>query len=388
MAGLRDDITAAGTVEATGARRHVLGRIADLLDRNGISVDDVGAVRRVSLYQSVTKDADGEPLVHDLTAVQLSPKWADGPAWPPVQPAPPVRVVGGRTSKTAATTPTAVILPDMQVGYYRGADGELEATHDERALAVAIAVLRDARPSLVVLVGDNLDLPEMGKYRTTPAYRQTMQAAIDRAAGIAAEIRAAAGPDARIVWLAGNHEERLPRYILDNAAAAFGLRQGNTPDGWPVMSVPHLCRLDEVGVEYLAGYPASQVWITPTLRVIHGDRVASGGSTAHKYLGAGDPVSVIYGHIHRIETAFRTRVGHDGARTVLAASPGCLARIDGAVPSVKGGVDVDGRPLVRFEDWQQGLAVVPFDPDSGRFAYEQVAILDGCAWWRGKVYSA
>jgi len=55
---------------------------------------------------------------------------------------------------------------------------------------------------------------------------------------------------------------------------------------------------------------------------------------------------------------------------------------------VKGGVDVDGRPLVRFEDWQQGLAVVPFDPDSGRFAYEQVAILDGCAWWRGKVYSA
>lgn len=387
MAGLRDDITAA-TVDATGARRNVLGRIAELLDRNGISVDDVGAVRRVSLYQSVTKGADGEPLIHDLTAVQLSPKWAEGPAWPPVQPAPPIRVTAGKGTRTPATTSTAVVLPDMQVGYYRGADGELVATHDERALAVALAVLKDARPSLVVLVGDNLDLPEMGKYRTTPAYRQTMQAAIDRAAGIAAEVRAAAGPDARIVWLAGNHEERLPRYILDNAAAAFGLRQGNTPEGWPVMSVPHLCRLDDSRVEYLAGYPASHVWITPTLRVIHGDRVNSGGSTAHKYLNAGDSTSVIYGHIHRIETAYRTRVTHDGPRTVLAASPGCLARIDGAVPSVKGGVDVDGRPLVRFEDWQQGLAVVPFDPVSGRFTYEQVAILDGCAWWRGKVYAA
>jgi predicted phosphodiesterase len=387
VAGLRDDITTAAA-DSTAARRNMLGRIADLLDRNGISVDDVGAVRRVSLYQSVTKDADGEPAVHDLTAVQLSPKWADGPAWPPVQPAPPIRVTAGKGSRTAAVTSTAVVLPDMQVGYYRGADGEMVATHDERALAVALAVLKDARPSLVVLVGDNLDLPEMGKYRTTPAYRQTMQAAIDRAAGIAAEVRAAAGPTARIVWLAGNHEERLPRYILDNAAAAFGLRQGNTPEGWPVMSVPHLCRLDDSAVEYLAGYPASQVWITPTLRVIHGDRVNSGGSTAHKYLNAGDPTSVIYGHIHRIEAAYRTRVTHDGPRTVLAASPGCLARIDGAVPSVKGGVDVDGRPLVRFEDWQQGLAVVPFDPVSGRFTYEQVPILDGCAWWRGKVYAA
>ena len=37
-----------------------LGRIADLLDRNGIGVDEVGRISRVSLYQSLTKNADGE----------------------------------------------------------------------------------------------------------------------------------------------------------------------------------------------------------------------------------------------------------------------------------------------------------------------------------------
>ena len=64
-------------------------------------------------------------------------------------------------------------------------------------------------------------------------------------------------PRAKIVWLAGNHEERLPNYLMDNARAAFGLHQAGDTEGWPVLSVPHLCRFEEQGVEYLPGYPAS-----------------------------------------------------------------------------------------------------------------------------------
>ena len=98
---------------------------------------------------------------------------------------------------------------------------------------------------------------------------------------------------------------------------------------------------------------------------------------------------MIYGHIHRIETAFKTREDFDGPRTIMAASPGCLARIDGAIPSTKGGVDLDGRPLVRYENWQQGLGVVTFE-DTGehKFAYEVIPIYDGWAMYHGKEYSA
>jgi hypothetical protein len=201
---------------------------------------------------------------------------------------------------------------------------------------------------------------------------------------LCAELRRAA-PNARIVWLAGNHEERLPNYVLDNAKAAFGLRRGNTPQSWPVLSVPFLCRFDDFGVEFLPGYPASAFWINQRLRVIHGDRAKSNGSTVHGYL-ANEKTSVICGHIHRREWAERTREDHDGPRTTLAASPGCLARIDGAVPSTKGGTDLDGRPLTRHEDWQQGAAVVRYHAD-GRFAYEQVAIHDGWALYNGKEYT-
>lgn len=225
----------------------------------------------------------------------------------------------------------------------------------------------------------------MGKYITYPAYAQTTQATIDRATTLCAELRNAA-PHARIIWLAGNHEERMPKFLVMNAAAAYGLRQGGAPDSWPVLSVPFLCRMDDFKIEYRPGYPASDFWVNEKLRIIHGDKVKSSGSTAHMYLNA-EKTSVIYGHIHRIEMAFKTREDYDGPRTIMAASPGCLARIDGAIPSTKGGVDLDGRPLTRYENWQQGLAVVKYEEKGEhKFTYDNITIYGGWAMYQGKEY--
>lgn len=377
--------------QPTPGKGQVLGKIAELLDRNGIDVDEIGRIQRVNVWQGFHKNADGEAEVVDLVGVQLLPGWADGPQWPVVQPAPPVRLPARKTvERKRSGWSTAVILPDMQVGYFRTVANDLEPIHDEAAITVALAAVRRIDPDLVVLVGDNLDAAELGKYRTTPAYQRTTQAAIDRLGLLAAQLRNVA-PHARIVWLAGNHEERLPNYILDNAVAAYGLRRANRPESWPVLSVPYLCHFDDHGIEFLPGYPASSLWINDRLRVIHGDKVASGGSTAHKYL-ATEKVSVIYGHIHRREYGARTREDRDGPKEIMAASPGCLARIDGAVPSTKGGVDLDGRPLTRVEDWQQGFAVVRYEEGDGRFTYDNVAIhSDGPTRWalyEGREYQA
>jgi hypothetical protein len=180
----------------------------------------------------------------------------------------------------------------------------------------------------------------------------------------------------------------MPKYLLVNAVAAYGIRKGNTPDSWPVLTVPYLARMDDFGVEYRPGYPASDFWINEKLRIIHGDRVKSSGSTAHIYLNS-EKTSVIYGHIHRIETAFKTREDFDGSRTTMAASPGCLARIDGAVPSTKGGVDLDGRPLVRYENWQQGVGIVTYETTGQhKFFYEVTPIYNGWAIYKDKEYFA
>lgn len=305
------------------------------------------------------------------------------PQWPVIKQSPKVTIPRNRTKPVESEMKRCVVLPDAQIGYFRNRKGKLEPTHDEKAIALALEITRMVRPDTVVLVGDNLDLPELSKYRITPAYQQTTQESIDRAAIFCAQVRDAA-PHARIVWLAGNHEERLPNHILDNARAAFGLRRGNIPDNWPVLSVPYLCRMDDFGVEYHPGYPANHIWLNSKIRIIHGNKVKSSGSTAHMYL-ANEKHSVIFGHIHRIETAYKTREDYDGPRTIMAASPGCLARIDGAVPSTKQGMDIDGRPLVSHENWQQGLAIVEYETTGRqRFTYECIPIFDGTANYRGK----
>lgn len=378
MASLSDDL---GTPPA----KATLGKIAELLNRNNIDVEEVGSIKRVSLYQSLTKNDLGQAEVHDLMGIQFNPKWAEGPEWPVVQPGPSIKLpVRKVTQSNTEGYKVAVILPDMQIGYYRNADGSLEPTHDEEALSISMAIIKKLRPDRIIMVGDNLDFPEFGKYRLSPAYAITTQASIDRATTLCAELRAAA-PEAVIDWISGNHEERLVNFILDNAKVSFGLRRGNTPDSWPCLSVPYLCRFNDYGVNYVAGYPAGQVWINQRLKVIHGNKVRSNGSTAHAYLND-SKVSVIYGHIHRREWAERSREDWDGAKTIMAASPGTLARCDGAVPSTKGGMDLDGRPMTIVEDWQQGLAVVSYEDGEGAFWYEQIPIHNKTAFFRGKVY--
>ncbi|CAB4155401.1 Calcineurin-like phosphoesterase domain, ApaH type [uncultured Caudovirales phage] len=386
---LKDNLQKIVSEESKVDSRHkILGSIAELLEKKNIDISEIGDIKKVSIYQSLIKDENGDAQIHDLTAIQFSPSWEEGPKWPVVQQGPQIQLQKTTTKpKEASGFKTCVVVPDIQFGFYRNFDGTLEPTHDEKCISILISMIKSIKPDIIVCVGDNLDLPEMGKYVTYPAYAQTTQASIDRATMFCAQMRNAA-PDSRIVWLAGNHEERMPKYLVQNAGAAYGLRKGNTPESWPVLSVPYLCRMDEYKIEYKPGYPAADFWINNKLRIIHGDRVKSGGSTAHVYLN-NEKTSVIYGHIHRIETAFKTREDFDGPRTIMAASPGCLARIDGAIPSTRGGVDLDGRPLTRYENWQQGVGIVTYEDDNEhKFSYEVATIYDGWTMFRGKEYKA
>lgn len=357
----------------------VLDALAAHLEASGISIEEVGRISKLGGYQSIAKlrDADGvdELVKSDLFKWEIAPSFDAGPEWAPVDRGPAVKIPKPtKPTKTSDGWRVAVVWPDTQIGYFRGLDGELVATHDEAAIDVALSIVADVNPDEILRVGDDLDLPELGKYRVSPAFAGTTQASIDRATVLGAEQRAAA-PGARIVWLAGNHEERLSNYVLDNARAAFGLRAGRfadeAPSAWPVFSVPYLCRLDEFGIEFRPGFPASDFQLVPSFRIVHGLHVTSNGSTASKYL-AREKSSVAFGHIHRREYAARTFKSDGVAREIFAASPGCLARIDGAVPSTKGATDLDGRPVFVVEDWQQGIGLVHYRDDVA--IYENVEI--------------
>lgn len=327
-----------------------------------------------------------------VTVTPTEPKFS----WQPASSAPPIVLKypsGKPVPRRSSEWKTAVILPDPQIGY-RSFEDVLDPFHDEQAMDVALQIIqllqRDTGVDKIVNLGDFLDLPAQGKYEQEPAFAFTTQYAIDRGARFLAEQRLHA-PDAHIVVLEGNHDRRMQKFISINAQSALGLRRAKISDEdaqLPVMTLPYLLRMDEMNIEYIDAYPAGVHWINPRFRAIHGDKVRSNGSTASAVVNENPHFSTVFGHIHRVEQQGK-RVPRPGGGSLLSysVSPGCLCRIDGAVPSVRGSVGMDGRPAVVTENWQQGLAIITYldepDPDDMEYV-ELLTIHQGRTLFRGQ----
>lgn len=284
---------------------------------------------------------------------------------------------------------TAVILPDPQFGY-RNVNGTLDPFHDPRALDVALQILAltrsDTRVDRVVNLGDFLDLPAHSRYDQHANWQQTTQAAIDAGHEFLAQQRATV-PDSEIVVLEGNHDKRISDTVLRFNMASAGLKRANMPSDWPTLTAPFLLRTDDLTVQWLDGYPARKYWLNDWIKCVHGSIVRSGGSTASAYARS-DRTSTIFGHIHRIEVHHTTQQDRHGPVRMFAATPGCLCRVDGAVPGVKGAVDLSGRPLTNWEDWQQGVLVLRYLDNDPRYVLDTIHIQDGWAMWAGQEVTA
>lgn len=284
---------------------------------------------------------------------------------------------------------TAVILPDPQFGY-RSVAGHLDPFHDPAAIDVALKILasvaQDSRVDVVVNLGDFLDLPAHSRYDQHQSWQQTTQAAIDDGHLFLARQRAIV-PSSQIVVLEGNHDKRIADTVMKFNMASAGLKRANMPNDWPAMTAPFLLRTDDLKVEWLDGYPARKFWLNDWIKCVHGSIVRSSASTASAY-ARGDRTSTIFGHIHRIEVHHTTQQDRYGPVRMFAATPGCLCRVDGAVPGVKGAMDLSGRPLVNYEDWQQGMIVLRYTDNDPKYSLETIHIQNGWAMWAGQEFAA
>jgi predicted phosphodiesterase len=310
------------------------------------------------------------------------------PLWPVIQPATPVKVKVGVLPSKPARNGLRMSLKgaDTQIGY-RVLEGSVEEFHDSRAMDIFIQVARDEQPEEIVILGDFLDLPSQGRFAQEAAFARTTQLAINEGHKFLASLRAVA-PNARIILIEGNHDKRMQNFIELNAVAAFGLKRANMPEEWPVMSLPYLLRLDEIGVEYMDAYPAAVYWDDDNTRNIHGTRANSNGSTMAQYSKDLPHLNTWAGHTHRAEVIYKTVMGPRGdAIESYSANPGCLCKTDGTVPSVKGSIHADGSSARVVEDWQAGFGVNLYD-SKGQTWPHVYRIKDGRALYNGKVYTA
>lgn len=287
---------------------------------------------------------------------------SSAPEWPVIQPAEPVNVViGDRPAKPVRGMKLALKGADTQIGFRRLADGTLDPFHDDAAMAVFVDAAVKMQPDKIQILGDFLDLASQGRFAQEASFAQTTQESLNRGHQFLATLRAAC-PDAEIVVIEGNHDKRMQNFIEANAVAAFGLKRAGLPDSWPVMSLPYLLRLDELNVQYVDAYPAATDWDNDTTRNIHGTKANSRGSTTSQYVFELPHLNTWAGHTHRVEVTYRSVMGARGeAVESYSANPGCLCRVDGAVPSVNGAIGADGTAARIVENWQQGFGLAYYN---------------------------
>jgi hypothetical protein len=248
--------------------------------------------------------------------------------------------------------------------------------HDEDLIAAACAWLADEQPTDGILNGDIVNFDAVSRYKTNP-YKtvETINACLKAACNVLWRI-VTASPGTRWKLGPGNHENRLPDWIMAKAPEFWGVRPGGDEafDEWH--SLRNLLLLDKFGIELHPNpYPDADWAITPKFVVTHGDHVRSkSGNSAHAALDKSDH-SFAQGHDHRLAQVFRTKWKPDGTPAVhVGVQAGCMAR-----------VDATGLGYAKKPDWQQGFAYVTTWPD-GLFSAQLAVFVDGALMIGDKRY--
>ena len=266
----------------------------------------------------------------------------------------------------------AVIVPDLQAGFaWRNRYTYLEPMHDRKAMDAVLGLIREVNPHYVVLLGDMVDFaPWSTRFPRKPEYKQTTQPTIDELYWWLAEIRSAA-PGAKIVYMAGNHEERMTKAMVEKLAEATYLTKAFSES--PALSIRNLLRLDDLDIEYVGPYGADW-WLWDRVRINHGTKVRSGGGATATAIAKTARWSEVYGHVHKVELMQKTFHGPFGRNVITAMSPGCLCRVDGTVPGVS-----------QNPDWQQGCGIATLDEDTEQVHMQVLPIYEGSLVWDGRV---
>jgi len=371
------EATAAGNELQLESRGNRVRTLQDLLSeaRVDLSLWRVDTYK-VNTWESASKIGD-DIVVTPLWQVKanLVKIVADEQRFPAVQPVSihpaPVKI----PKPTRRKMKTCMVVPDSQNGYRRDFEtGFLDPMHDRLAWDLIIQMAAESKPDVIVILGDMLDLADWSdKYVAGPDMYYTTQPTIIELSWWLSQLRAAS-PSAEIVYLEGNHEQRMDRAILKHIPSAYGLKSANGDQ--VALSVPTLLDLDRLNIKYIDGYPDCEYWLTDNVKFTHGTVVRQGGGKTSSEVIKKSQVTQGFGHIHRLELSGKTVHDRGGSRCVYAFSPGTICRLDGVVPGFK-----------KLNDWQQGAAFVHYMDDASEHRVELVPINEGRAIWRGVLMS-
>lgn len=214
---------------------------------------------------------------------------------------------------------------------------------------------RDVKPAEVIIGGDFLEMESCSAHGGKARLPMLME---DVKAGKKAlrELRAAC-PKAKITYLEGNHETRLTRKVIADAAELDG-----------ALTVPALLDLKSLDIEWV---PYGKVVVRGKIGFVHGFLTTKHHAAAHL---ARYKRSISYGHTHKPQVFTEGNVNANGDNAVIGAfGQPCLRTLD---PEW-----MQGQPA----GWVNGWGAF-YIHENGFFTPYQILLNGGQFVWAGKTY--
>jgi UDP-2,3-diacylglucosamine pyrophosphatase LpxH len=213
------------------------------------------------------------------------------------------------------------------------------------------------RPDHVVILGDFADFYGVSSHSKDPNRALKLKEEIEDVKTALDQVIALGAKNN--VFVAGNHEDRLERYLRDRAPELFNF-----------ISIPKILELKEKGFKYT---PYKQAYKIGKLNVTHDTGVA--GKYAHYKALETFQHNIIIGHTHRIGYAVE---GDAQGQRHLCAQLGWLGDVNE--------IDYMHQTKARKE-WSLGFGTGHMDTKTGVVYVTPIPIINGTVLLEGKIIS-
>lgn len=173
----------------------------------------------------------------------------------------------------------ALVIPDCHIPY-----------HDKRAYNLMLSVAQDVDPDEIVILGDFADFYSVSSHGRDAAVREQL---IDEVYVVVEKLKEINKlfPKAKKVYIEGNHEYRLARYI--NATC---------PDLYGVVDLRIILELGVLNWHFVPYGPTQKYHVLGSKLIARHEPLAGGKHVAQNTVEKAMH-SVIFGHTHRIQEA-------------------------------------------------------------------------------------
>lgn len=215
---------------------------------------------------------------------------------------------------------------------------------DKSAYGLALKVIKDLKPDLIFLGGDIADFYSISHYNKDPARKLTLQQDLNYIHEELAKLRKLC-PKADIVYLSGNHEQRLEKFLASKAEELSSLE---------ALELRNLLKLESLNIKWVQNGTRVKIG---KLWHLHGNEVAGGGTNIAQSKFSKLNANVIFGHHHKLQSYIKRN--YEGEVCGAWANP-CLSELQ--------------PEYAHFTDWILGFSIIEYAKNEN-FHVEQVAVI-------------